>query len=48
VGRGVRKVVYVHFEMTKESTNGGTILQGNFRLGISLSAETKNSLKLSR
>ena len=48
MGRGVRKVVHVHFEMRKESINGGTILHGNFRLGISLSAETKNSLKLSR
>jgi acyl dehydratase len=38
---GGRKVVHVHFEMRKESINGGTILHGNFRLGILLFAKTQ-------
>ena len=41
VDGGVRKVVHVHFEMGKESINGGTILHGNFRLGILLFAKTQ-------
>jgi len=46
VDRAEREAVHVHFELRKESINGGTILHGKFRLGILLFAETKNSLKL--